>query len=72
MALNTASYPIKHWKSDATTTGNYPVKTVTVSLSMDENGHQVCTFMNNQGRILLKQVQLDKTIKDVVTGWLDT
>jgi RHS repeat-associated protein len=72
IVVNTASYPVRLWKTDGTTTGNYPVKTVAVSITTDENGNQVRTFTNKLGQTVLKQVQLDETIETLVTPWLDT
>jgi RHS repeat-associated protein len=72
ITLNTASYPVRYWKIDGTTTGNYPAGTVMVSLGTDENGNAVRTFTNKNGQTILKQVQLDETISGSMVNWLQT
>jgi hypothetical protein len=70
--LNTASYPVRFWKFDGTTTENYPINTVLVTITTDENGNQVRTYTNKQGQTVLKQVQLDDTISGGMVNWLET
>ena len=70
--LNTASYPVRFWKFDGTTTENYPINTVLVTIAADENGNQVRTYTNKQGQTVLKQVQLDETISGAMVTWLET
>jgi RHS repeat-associated protein len=72
IALNNATYPVRFWKPDGTTTENYPNGTVMVSITTDENGNQVRTYTNKQGQTILKQVQLDETINSAMVNWLDT
>jgi RHS repeat-associated protein len=66
LTLNTASYPVKYWKPDGTTTGNYPVRSVNVAITHDENGNQVRTFTDSRGLTVLKQVQ------EGTSNWLET
>ncbi len=70
--VNTTSYPVRYWKSDGTTAGNYTSKTVMVALTTDENGNKVRTFTNMLGQTVLKQVELGETIGGSAVSWLDT
>ncbi|MFM9839311.1 MAG: DUF6443 domain-containing protein [Cyclobacteriaceae bacterium] len=70
--INTATYPVRYWKIDGTTAGNYPANTVMVNVTTDENGNQVRTFNNKQGQTVLKQVQLDEVISGSTVNWLQT
>jgi hypothetical protein len=59
-------YPVKLWKSNGTTTGNYPDGTVIVTIITDENNHLVRTYTDKRGLAVLKQVQ------ESATKWLET
>ncbi len=72
MTVNTTSYPVRLWKSDGTTSGNYTAKTIVVAIVTDENGNKVRTYANKLGQTVLKQVQLDETIGGGTVNWLDT
>ncbi|MFZ6011191.1 MAG: DUF6443 domain-containing protein, partial [Bacteroidota bacterium] len=72
VTLNKATYPVRHWKADGSTTGNYPIGTVMVSITTDENGNKVRTYTNKLGQTVLKQVQLDESIDGASVAWLDT
>ena len=71
-ALNDASYPVRYWKPDGTTTTNYPANSVLVTIGTDENNNKVRTYTNTLGQVVLKQVQLDETLEGVSTPWLET
>jgi len=66
ITLNTGTYPVRYWKADGTTTANYPVNTVQVSITTDENGNQVRTYTDKRGLTVYKQVQ------EGATSWLNT
>ena len=73
LAFNDATtYKVRYWKPNGTTTGYYPDKSVSVSITTDENGNQVRTYTNALGQSVLKQVQIDETIEGVSTAWLET
>ncbi|MBL7865316.1 MAG: hypothetical protein JNK10_10590, partial [Cyclobacteriaceae bacterium] len=72
VTINSASYPVRYWKADGTSSGNYTAKTIIVSILTDENGNKVRTYTNKLGQTVLKQVQLDENIGGSMTGWLDT
>jgi RHS repeat-associated protein len=72
LTLNSTTYPVRYWKPDGTTVGNYAANTVSVAITTDENGNKVRTFTDNRGLTVLKQVQLDETINGTLTSWLDT
>jgi RHS repeat-associated protein len=57
ISLNTITYPVRYFKTDGTTTGNYADKTVTVVVATDENGNHVRSFTNQLGLTVLKQVE---------------
>lgn len=61
-----ALYPVKLWKADGTTTGNYPDGTVVVTIVTDENNHLVRTYTDKRGLTVLKQVQ------ESASNWLET
>jgi RHS repeat-associated protein len=72
-ALNNATtYRVRYWKADGTTNSNYPDNSVMVSITTDENGNKTRTFVNVQGQMVLKQVQMDETLEGVATPWLET
>jgi RHS repeat-associated protein len=58
--------PVRLWKADGTTSGNYPDRTVVVAITTDENSHLVRTYTDKRGLTVLKQVQSD------VNTWLET
>jgi len=70
--INTAAYPVRYWKVNGTTTGNYPAGTLLVNITTDENNNQIRTFTNKQGQTVLKQVQLDEQIGGTTVNWLET
>ncbi len=72
LAFNNATYPVRYWKADGTSTELYPANTVLAAITTDENGNKVRTFTNKQGQTILKQVQLDETINGTMVNWLDT
>ncbi len=72
ITLNDASMPVRYWKPDGTTAGNYPNNTVAVTTITDENGNKVRTYTNKQGQTVLKQVELGETINGTMTNWLET
>jgi RHS repeat-associated protein len=72
IVLNAATYPVRYWKADGTTSGNYQDNTIAVRIATDENGNQVRTYTNQQGQTVLKQVQLDETISGSTVNWLNT
>jgi len=72
ITLNTISYPVRYWKPDGTSTANYPVNTVVVTIGTDENGNQIRSFTDALGHVVLKQVQLDETVSGTMVNWLDT
>jgi RHS repeat-associated protein len=63
---NSSSYPVKYWKPNGTTSGNYADNSVIVSITTDENNNQVRTYTNTLGQTVLKQVQ------EGTSSWLDT
>ena len=72
IAFNNATYPIRYWKIDGTTSANHPNNSIMVSITTDENNNKVRTFTNALGQTLLKQVQMDETLEGVSTPWLET
>ncbi|HQQ98475.1 MAG TPA: DUF6443 domain-containing protein, partial [Cyclobacteriaceae bacterium] len=70
--LNTTRYPVRYWDHTGNTTQNYPQGTVMVNVTYDENSHQVRSFTNARGQMVLKQVQLDTVINGVTVAWLET
>ncbi|NBP67813.1 MAG: hypothetical protein EBU52_03630, partial [Cytophagia bacterium] len=65
-AWNNATYQVRWWKPNGTTTANYSNNTVIVSITTDENGNQIRTYTNTLGQTVLKQVQ------EGASSWLDT
>jgi RHS repeat-associated protein len=49
--------PVRYWKPDGTTTGNYPNRTVAVVITTDENSHLVRTYTDKRGLTVYKEVQ---------------
>ncbi len=66
IAFNNSSYPVRRWKPDGSTPGNYTNGTVVVRLVTDENGNKVRTYTNGLGQTVLKQVEAG------VSMWLQT
>lgn len=52
---------IKKWTPTAPAGSNYPDGTLAVARITDENGNEVYSFTDNDGRTLLKRVQVDAT-----------
>ncbi len=61
------SYPVRLWKADGITTGNYPDRTVVVAITTDENDHLMHTYTDKRGLTVLKQVQVAAG-----NNWLET
>lgn len=52
--------------------GAYPVNSLFKMKSTDEYGKQVIEYINSQGQLLLKKVQLNNLVSDPYTGWICT
>lgn len=73
MALSDAStYKVRFWDTSGLNSGYYPDNSVTVSVTTDENNNKVQTYTDMRGLTVLKQVQMDETLDNVSTPWLET
>jgi len=69
---NSTTYAVRYWKPDGTSVANYPVNTVLVNETTDENNNKVQTYTNKLGQTVLKRVQLDETTEGSMVNWLET
>lgn len=69
---NSSTYRVRYWNAAGQTTANYADNSVMVTITTDENGHKVQTYVDARGLKVLKQVQLNETLEGVLTDWLET
>jgi len=76
--LNAVSDSVKIWTiavtpgSLPTNTGIYPVGQLYKNVTTDEQNHQIVQYKDQQGKIILKKVQLSATPGTAHVGWLCT
>jgi RHS repeat-associated protein len=76
--INTVADSVRIWVissvpgSIPTTSATYAAGELNKNLTADEAGHQVVEYQDQQGKVILKKVQLSSTPGSAHVGWLNT
>ncbi len=76
--INTAADSVRIWVissapgSIPTTSSTYPAGELDKNVTVNEAGHQAIEYKDQQGKVILKKVQLSSTPGTAHVGWLNT